>query len=98
MKRVKILFPLMFILALAGSAFTQQVSSHSKRDVTVYYQDNLHHQCNSYVTTDGQCITDYASYQCTIYIQDVGTYMPVWQQGGLGLTCFQPYYSYTQMP
>lgn len=98
MKRAKLLFPLMFVLALAATAFTQRASSLSRRDTTVYYEDDLYHTCNAYITTDGQCITDYASYQCSIYIIDEGNYMPVWQQNGLGINCFQPYYSYTQNP
>lgn len=98
MKCAKLIFPSMFILALASSAFTQRPSSQSKRDVTVYYEDNLHHTCNPYVISDGDCITDYAGYTCMVYIENTGNYVAVWQQGGFGLTCFQPYYSYFDAP
>lgn len=79
MKHARLLFPLMFVLALSATAFTQRASSHSKRDMTVYYEDELQHTC-------------------VVYIEDIGNYMPVWQQNGLGMNCFQPFYSYIEMP
>lgn len=98
MKRAKLIFPAIFVLALASSAFTQRASSHARRDVTVYYSDDLQHTCNPYVTTDGQCLKDYAGYICEVYVEEIGSSTMVWQQDSMGMNCFQPYYSYVDAP
>lgn len=93
MKRAKLfLFPLLFIIALAGSAFTRQKASAAASYITAYYLDNFGF-CKAIVLSDGKCLTDNLNYVCTEYVPDLGKTTDMYQNN-IGNTCFQPYYSY----
>lgn len=94
MKRAKLIFPLMFLVALAGSAFTRYSASSSKKEViTAYYYDQGYGSCNTTSIDDGQCITDNVGSLCYMFVYDYGTYTLMFQNW-LPSTCYQPFYSY----
>ncbi|HVU95411.1 MAG TPA: hypothetical protein VHE34_09310 [Puia sp.] len=96
MKKIKWLFPSLFLIALAGSAFTRQSHAKSKyTDVPGYYQ-NSYHYCVYYNYDDqfDNCVTDNLNYICWENAYWDGSGWVVWNQFGLGTVCWQPYYSY----
>jgi len=84
----------MFILALAGSAFTKQARSSKADLIVAYYEDPNYSTCDFVQLDDGKCIADNVGYPCTEYISGIG-----WSQmyqNGIGSVCYTPYYSYGQ--
>ena len=92
MKRTLIIFPLMFIIALAGSAFTRHAQSAKSDQMIIYYYDSNWNTCDATEIEDGTCFSDNLGYICTVYIPGHG-YQYVFQDG-YGSTCYQPFYSY----
>lgn len=94
MRKMKWVFPLMFVIALAGSAFTRQ-SSHKTSASTIYpyYQDSYGY-CVSTAINDDNCTTVVLNYVCYEDIVSDGTGWTVMYQYGYGTVCWQPYYSY----
>lgn len=86
----------MFVLALAGSAFTRfsttsTAKAQAKNSITAYYEGPWN-TCESWVVTDDNCVPEQLGYICWELTEDNG-----WQvmlQYAFGTTCYQPYYSY----
>jgi len=93
MKRLRLLFPLMFLLAFVASAFTQNGVSSKKRVMTAYYQDPYSGDCNVTALSDGQCITDPVGPQCTANVYPYFN-LPMWQYGIVPGICYVPFYQY----
>jgi hypothetical protein len=93
MKRVSLIFPLMFLVALAGSAFTQlKSSSTSKKATLTYYYDDNWAMCDGTAIVDGNCISDPVGYVCKEFVDSYG--WAIMYQYGVPTGCFQPFYSY----
>jgi hypothetical protein len=93
MKRMKLIFPLMFIIALAGSAFSRQSTATKSRFVQAYYQDPWLDNCNSTQLVDGKCVVDPVGYICQENVLGLGP--QDMYQSMIPSLCYQPYYSYT---
>lgn len=86
----RFILPAMFIVALAGSAFTRY-SRTASSDYIGYYEDKFGN-CQSFDISDYNCIMDALNYPC---YEDVGIGTPqLMLQYEFGNTCYQPYYSY----
>jgi hypothetical protein len=92
MKRTRIIFPLLFFIALAGSAFTLHSHSAKKDQMIIYYYDPNWNTCDATEIEDGACFSDDLGYICMVYIPGLG-YQYAFQDG-FGSTCYQPFYSY----
>jgi len=92
MKRMQLIFPLMFLLALGGSAFSRHVKSTPASTIDAWYYDPRWNVCNEVQLSDDKCFVDNLAYPCLEYIGGIG-YTPMWQSG-FGSTCYQPYYQY----
>jgi hypothetical protein len=90
MKKAKFIFPLMFAIALTGSAFSRSSAANGQ---LAFYQDPWMDDCTSTSLPGGQCVTDPANYICEENIIGMGAY--VMYQSGVPGICYQPYYSYT---
>ena len=93
MKRVKLNFPLVFLVALAGSAFTRYSRSSAKEVIPAYYYDNAYGTCNTTSIEDGQCMVDPVGGPCYQYVFDYGQYTLMYQNG-VPSGCYMPFYSY----
>lgn len=96
MKKFNWLFPAIFLIALAGSAFTRHSSGKSRMtDVYAYYM-NRYHYCVSVDYSDpyDNCVTDDLNYICWENAYWDGSGWVVFNQYGLLTICWQPYYSY----
>lgn len=91
MKRVKFIFPLMFLAASAGSAFTR--FSSSKEVIPAYYYDESYATCNTTSIQDGQCIVDNVGYICHQFVFEYGQDADLYQYA-IPSACYQPFYSY----
>jgi len=93
MRKTKFIFPVLFIIALAGSAFTQQSKFAKKGYLIAYYENPWQGDCSTAQLIDAQCVSDPTGYTCTVNIIGSGSF--VMYQYGLPGICYQPYYSYT---
>jgi|GEM_PF-1907600 len=97
MKRIQFIFPLVFLIALAVSAFSRHATkSAAKWPMTAYYYDPNWNTCDEIELDDDKCYPDAVAYLCQEYIGGLG-YEQMWQ-AGFGNTCYQPFYSYTPTP
>ena len=93
MRKFKYLFPAMFLIALAGSAFTRQSAHKSKAfDWPGYYQDPYGY-CDDYYVTDPNCSPDLLGPVCEEYIITDGIGWTTIFEFGTTTTCWQPLYS-----
>jgi len=83
----------MFLIALAGSAFSQHSKAAQKKQMLAWYYDPNWNVCyETEIDNDGQCMSDNLGFVCEQYIGGLGyQYM---FQAGFGSTCYAPYYSY----
>lgn len=89
---MKFIFPLMFLVALGGSAFSRHSSSAKAGVIDAYYYDPNWNTCNEIQLDDQKCMSDNLGYVCMEYVDGIG-YQYVYQ-AGFGNTCYQPFYSY----
>jgi hypothetical protein len=96
MKKIKWLFPLMFLIALGGSAFTRSTAGKAKKDVVnVYYQDSYGYcDYTEIVDPNNNCVSYPLNYICSENVYWDGTGWTVMYQYGFTTVCAQPYYSY----
>lgn len=92
MKRVTLIFPLMFIVALAGSAFTQ-FSKSSKEVIPAYYYNDAYAICQTTSIDAGTCIADNVGYICYAFVYEYGQNTILYQYG-IPSACYQPFYTY----
>ena len=95
MRKINLLFPLMFVLALAGSAFTRQSTSTQKAKsfgTPAYYQDPYGY-CDDVYVDDTNCSYYYYSYVCEEFVIDNGEGWTVMYQNGTATVCWNPLYS-----
>jgi hypothetical protein len=93
MKRAKFIFPLVFLLALAGSAFTRYHKSAAKEVIPAYYFDDTWATCNTTSIDDGICIVDNVGEICNQYVYEYGQFTTLYQNG-IPSGCYQPFYRY----
>ena len=92
MKQTTLLFPLMFLIALAGSAFSRHEKTGKSDQMIAYYYDPVWNTCDAIELDDSKCMSNNYGYNCTEYIPGIGyQYM---FQAGFGNTCYAPFYSY----
>jgi len=87
----RLLLPAIFVIALAGSAFTQFSHASSKFGTTMYYKTSFG-DCNYTYIIDANCVATQLNYICEEDITGYG-----WQtmlQQEVGSNCYQPFYSY----
>jgi len=93
MRKMKWLFPLLFGIALAGSAFTRLPAKATSSPMIAYYEDPYGY-CDATEVDDPNCTSDFLNYICYEDMVDDGTGWTVMYQMGFTTTCWQPYYSY----
>jgi len=92
MKQTKLIFPLMFLVALAGSAFSLHGKPAKSDQMIAYYYDPVWNTCDATELDDSKCMSNNLGYNCMEFIPGLGyQYM---FQAGFGNTCYQPFYSY----
>lgn len=96
MKKINWLFPAVFIIALAGSAFARQSYGKSKNTVVNAFYQNRYRSCVYTVYYDpfDNCVTDQLNYICWENAYWDGSGWVVFNQFGYLSACWQPYYSY----
>lgn len=92
MKRMQLIFPLVFLMALAGSAFSRHATTSARSQMLVYYEDPNWNTCVETEIDDDKCVTDPVGNQCQEYIGGIGQ-ANMWQ-AGFGNTCYMPFYQY----
>lgn len=91
MRKIKFLFPLLFLIALAGSAFTRQSAQKVNAfGVNAYYKDPYGY-CNSLFVNDPNCSPTLNGPVCYEYVNGIG--WTVMYEFGTATVCWQPYYS-----
>ena len=88
----KILLPAMFLIALAGSAFTKYSKTATNNYFTTMYYDDGYGDCEYTYIIDANCVTEQLNYICWEDTWDIG--WAVMLQHEVGYTCYQPFYSY----
>ncbi|HVU95413.1 MAG TPA: hypothetical protein VHE34_09320 [Puia sp.] len=96
MKKFNWLFPSLFLIALAGSAFTRHSLGKSKGTVVDAYYMNTHRYCVfvDYYDPYDNCVTEVTNYICKENAYWDGSGWVVFNQCGFNTVCWQPYYSY----
>jgi hypothetical protein len=91
MKKLRFfLWPLLALIAFAGSAFTKLKAKSNKFGMPAYYFDQWSGTCAStYVY--GLCTLSNTGRFCTVYESSVGAYVTMFQYG-LPYYCYQPLY------
>ena len=85
----KLLFPMMFLVAAGGAAFTRPTKAKAF-DQSVYYYDEWTFTCTPVI---GQgCTVDYTTVPCSTFVDDEIQPVPLYQSGMFGV-CWQPLYS-----
>ena len=93
MRKMKWLFPLMFVVAFAGSAFTRQSTQQKKTfGYPCYYQDANDGYCDSYFVNDDNCTPDLMGPVCEEFILDNDGWTIIFAYG-TSVVCWQPFYS-----
>jgi hypothetical protein len=82
----------MFIVALAGSAFTR-ISNSSKDVIPAYYYNSAYGLCKTTSIDPGQCIADDVGNLCYVFVFEYGKYSLLYQNG-TPFNCYTPFYSY----
>ena len=92
MKKINLLFPLLFVIALAGSAFTRQSLQKKKAfGVNAFYQDQSNF-CDQIWVDDPNCSPDLLGPVCEEFILDNQGWT-VMYEFGTSVVCWQPLYS-----
>jgi hypothetical protein len=92
MKRMHLLFPLLFLIALGGSAFSRYSHSEKTGTINAWYYDPNWNTCDGIQLDDDKCVVDPVGNQCQEFIGGLG-FTDMWQSV-FGNTCYLPYYQY----
>jgi hypothetical protein len=95
MRKIKWLFPLMFFIALGGSAFTNSTVYKAKYTVVPAWYQDMYGYCDfiDYEDYFDNCVSIPQGNICYEFIPGAGMTV-LYQNGNGGITCWNPYYSY----
>jgi len=82
----------MFIIALAGSAFTR-IANSSKDVIPAFYYNSGYGICQTTSIVPGHCTVDNVGSLCYVFVFAYGNYSILYQNG-IPFTCYTPFYSY----
>jgi len=93
MKKINLLFPLMFIFAFSASSFSNNNAAKKKKGVGFGFYRDAYGYCSGVEVDDSNCSPDLMGPVCQEFVLDGGPGWTTIFENAVYSTCYQPLYS-----